>query len=254
MIALVTLCIPDNQESLRYLQQGLDKIEKSGFVVDTHRINTSGLSHCFDYYSPKARGWDIPWELLTIHLQRIHSDGLAPSMPKIDVPESKTDVQLTEVDMRILDCIERGVASVSKIRSSLRIGQHRVADRLRELRKKGIIKKTWEAHNIGLSEHVFVHSKEREVGKTIAAWALRLPRCIVSFSLEDELMLLADLPRGGSYGLATAIEAISTFCSFGILSSELYGSWGFPSALWDSRFQKWTCPKKELESWIENLA
>jgi DNA-binding Lrp family transcriptional regulator len=252
-IALITLCIPDNQQSLHYLKQGLEKIERSGFVVETHLINSSGLSYCFDYYSPRTCGWDIPWELLAVHLQRIHANQLASSMPKIDVPESKTDVRLSELDMRIIDCVRRGITSVSKIRSQLKVGQHRVAERLRELRDNGLISKTWETHNVGLNEHVFVYSKEKDVGKSLAAWSLRLPRCIVSFSLDDELMLIADLPRGGSYGLATAIEGINTMCSTGILSSESYGNWGFPLVLWDSRFQKWQCPKKELESWIENL-
>jgi DNA-binding Lrp family transcriptional regulator len=252
-LALVTLCIPDNQQSLSHLKQGLHQIEKSSFSVETHLINSSGVSYCFDYYSPRLHEWDIPWELLTVHLKRIHSDGLAFSMPKIDVPESKTSLTLTQMDMRIIECVRRGIISVSKIRSQLRISQQRVAERLRELRDNGLISKTWEVHNIGLSEHAFVFSKDKKVGKSIAAWALRLPRAIVSFSLEDELMLIADLPRGGSYGLATTLEGINTTCCTGILSSESYGSWGFPSTLWDSRFQKWTCPKKELETWIDNL-
>jgi len=252
-IALVTLCIPDNDQSFHSLRQGLHQVEKSGFSIATHLINSSGVSHCFDYYSPRICEWDVPWELLAVHLQRIHSDGLAASMPRIDVPESKTDFKLTELDISIIDCVRRGITSVSKIRLQLRIGQHRVAESLRELRNKGLISKTWEAHNIGLSEHAFVFSKEKEVGRLLAAWALRLPKAIVSFSIEDELMLIADLPRGGSYGLATSLESISTACCTGILSSESYGSWGFPSTLWDSRFQKWNCPKKELQSWIENL-
>jgi len=252
-IALATLCIPENELSFQYLNQGLDTIAKSGFIIETHLINSSGFSHCFDYYSARSGGWDIPWELLTVHLQRIHSDDLAKSMPKIDVPESKTDKHLTELDMRIIDCVRMEMTSVSKIRSHLKIGQHRAAERLRELRDAGLLVKTWEAHNIGLNEHVFVHSQQKKVSRSLAAWSLRLPRAIASFSKEGELMLIVDLPRGGSYGLATALEGVGPTCSTGILSSETHGNWGFPSWLWDARFQKWTCPKKELEAWIEGF-
>ena len=174
-------------------------------------------------------------------------------MPRIDTPESKTDLKLTEIDLRIMHCIWRGLTSVSKIRTHLKIGQHRVADRLRELRDSGLIVKSWEAHSIGLNEHVFVYSQEREIGSSLAAWSLRLPHSIISFSQEGELMLIADLPQGGSYGLATALEGVNTACCTGILGSEAYGSREFPSDLWDARFQKWDCPKKDLEAWCEGL-
>ncbi len=251
--SLATLCIPDNQSSMQYLENGLNLIERAGFKIEVHRINTSGVSTNFDYYSTREKQWNIPWELLAIHLQRIHSDELASSIPKVDTPELRTDVHLDELDIRVLDCVRGGVSSVSKIRSHLKVGQHRIADKLRRLRENELIVKTWEVHNIGLSEHIFIYTKEKEIGRSIAAWALRIPRSIISFTPEEELMLLADLPRGGSYGLASAIGEIQSKVSVGILSSSTYGSWDFPHSLWDSNYQKWVCPEESLEKWIRNL-
>ena len=251
--ALVTLCIPDNQQSIQYLDEALDFIEKSGTTLGFHQIVSSGVSHCFDYYSAKYRQWDIPWELLAIHLQRIKSDELASSIPRIDTPELKLDTRLDDLDIGILDCVSKGVSSVSRIRSKLRVGQHRVADNLRKLRESELVVKTWEAHNIGLSEHVVVHIHDNVVAKAIAAWSLRIPRSIISFSPDDELMLLVDLPRGGSYGLASALSAIETKISVGILSPSTYGSWKFPTSLWDSSYQKWKCPEEDVKDWIISL-
>ncbi len=251
--ALATLSIPENSESMRFVKEGLKRIVEAGFDIDPHQIHSSGVSRSFDYYEPKVGHWDIPWELLAIHLQRIQSDELASSIPRVDRPEKRIEIELDELDMKIFDCVSRGIASVSKIRSHLKVGQHRVAERLQKLREYGLVIKSWEVHNIGLNEHAIIYCKDRELGKTIAAWSLRLPKSVISFSSKEELMLLADLPKGGSFGLATALEGLNNGTCIGILSPQIYGAWGFPSALWDSKFQRWKCPKKELDSWITQI-
>ncbi len=251
--ALATLSIPENRESMRFVKEGLKRIVEAGFDIDLHQIHSSGVSRCFDYYEPKIGQWDIPWELLSIHLQRIQSDDLASTIPKVDRPEKRIEIELDELDMKIIESVRVGVASVSKIRSHLKVGQHRVAEKLQNLRENGLVIKSWEVHNIGLNEHAIIYCKNRELGKTIAAWSLRLPKSVISFSSKDELMLLADLPKGGSFGLATALEGLNNGTYVGILSPQIYGAWGFPSALWDSKFQRWKCPRKELETWITQL-
>ncbi len=251
--ALATLSIPENRESMRFVKEGLKRIVEAGFDIDLHQIHSSGVSRCFDYYKPKIGQWDIPWELLAIHLQRIQSDELASSIPRVDRPEKRIEVELDELDMKIFECVKKGMASVSKIRTHLKVGQHRVTEKLQNLRENGLIIKSWEVHNIGLNEHAIIYCKNNEMGKTIAAWSLRLPKSVISFSSKDELMLLADLPKGGSFGLATALEGLNNGTCVGILSPQIYGAWGFPSALWDPKFQRWKCPKKELETWIAQL-
>ncbi len=251
--ALATLSIPENRESMRFVKEGLKRIVNAGFDIDLHQIHSSGVSRCFDYYEPKIGQWDIPWELLSIHLQRIQSDDLASTIPKVDRPEKRIEMELDDLDMKIIESVRVGVASVSKIRSHLKVGQHRVAQKLQKLRENGLIIKSWEVHNIGLNEHAIIYCKDNELGKTIAAWSLRLPKSVISFSSKEELMLLADLPKGGSFGLATALEGLNNGTCIGILSPQIYGAWGFPSVLWDSKFQRWKCPKKELETWIAQL-
>ncbi len=252
-IALATLTIPENRESLRFMKEGLKRIVEAGFDIDLHQIHSSGSSHCFDYYNPNSGQWNIPWELLAIHLQRIQSDNLSSSIPRVDRPEKRVEIELDELDMKIFNCVRMGIVSVSKIRSHLKVGQHRVAEKLQKLRENGLVVKSWEVHNIGLNEHAIIYCKDKKMGKTIAAWALRFPRNIISFSSKDELMLLTDLPKGGSFGIATSLEGLNNGTCIGFLSPQSYGSWGFPVVLWDSKHQRWKCPKKRLESWINLL-
>ena len=133
--SLATLCIPDNQLSMQYLEEGLNLMRTHDLNLHVHRITSSGVSHCFDYYSTKDRQWNLPWELLAIHLQRIQSDNLAESMPKVDTAEKKMETRLDELDIQILDCINKGITSVAKIRENLNVGQNRVAKRLRIMRQ-----------------------------------------------------------------------------------------------------------------------
>jgi len=251
--SLATLCVPDNKLSVQYLDEGLGIIQKMGVDLQIHRIKSSGVSYCFDYYSPKDKQWSLPWELLSIHLQRIMSDNLSKSIPRVDTPELKLDIPLDDLDVQVLDCINNGISSVSKIRKQLKVGQHRVAASLQKLRDNRLSIKTWEAHNIGLSEHVVVHAEEKDLAEAIAAWSLRLPRSIISFSTNDELMLIADLPLGGSYGLASAIGGIDPRNCIGILSPSLYRGWSFPVSLWESNYQKWMCPEERIRYWIDSL-
>ncbi|MFW9954947.1 MAG: hypothetical protein ACFFD3_10380, partial [Candidatus Thorarchaeota archaeon] len=251
--ALATLCVPYNSSTVSYLNQGMEKISKKGFNIHIHQIHSSGVSHCFDYYRTDEGIWDIPWELLTVQLGRIKSDGLGATIPRVDTPQRKTSMNLQSLEMNVLDCFRRGIATVSEIRSELRVGQQRVADTIRELRNAELIQTVWEAHNIGLNEHVFLYEQTPSDSLAIAGWSRRLPRCIVSFSAKEELMLLAALPRGGSYGLAASIDEVSPSSRIGILSPKAYGSWGFPLHLWDSRYQKWKCPETEIQQWLSSL-
>ncbi|MFW9810794.1 MAG: hypothetical protein ACFFE6_15580, partial [Candidatus Thorarchaeota archaeon] len=75
--ALATLCIPHNLRSMEMIDEGIGHIQQAGFDMQIHHTSSSGVSHCFDYYSTRKGQWDVPWELLAVQLQRIQSDGLA---------------------------------------------------------------------------------------------------------------------------------------------------------------------------------
>ena len=253
LVAQATLVVPENKESVQYVRKGLKSIIEAGFDINLHQTHSAGSSFCFDYYVPKIGKWDIPWELLSIHLQRIQLDNLASTIPKIDTPKNRVEIELDDLDMQIMDCIWNGLVSVSKIRTELRVGQHRVAEKLQRLRENGLVVKSWEVHNVGLSEHGIIYCKDKGIGEAIAAWSLRLPKSRINFSKDGELLVIVDVPKGGSFGLATALDRFSNDVSIGFLSHRVYGTSGFPTSLWDSKFQRWKCPKKRLEEWIDQL-
>jgi hypothetical protein len=245
--------IPENKESIQYTRKGLKLIREAGFEIELHRTYSAGVSYCFDYYMPKLGKWDIPWELLSIHLQRIQEDGLASTIPRVDTPKDRVKIEIDDLDIKIIQCIWKRKTSVAKIRSELGIGQHRVAEKLRRLRENGLIMKSWEIYNIGLSEHGIVYCKEKELGEAISAWSLRLPKSRISYSENDELLVIVDLPEGGSFGLASAMERLGNRVKIGFLSHRIYGYSGFPGILWNAKYQRWKCPKERLETWIEQL-
>jgi hypothetical protein len=113
--------------------------------------------------------------------------------------------------------------------------------------------RSWVLKNIGLSEHAIICCKDSEIGKTIAAWSLRMPRSSISYSSDEQLMLTVDLPKGGSFRLAAAIDGLNTDTEVGFLSTQVYGNWVFPAELWDAKYQRWKCPKKRLDVWIDQL-
>jgi len=253
LAAQATLFIPENKESVEFVKKGLKSVVEAGFNVTIHQTYSAGASFCFDYYVSKLGKWDIPWELLSIHLQRIQLNNLASSMPRIDTPKNRVEIELDDLDMKIITCIWRGIVSVSKIRSELKVGQHKVAKKLQRLRENGLVVKSWEVHNVGLSEHGIVYCKNKKIGDAIAAWSLRLPRTRINFSKDGNLLLIVDVPKGGSFGLASALDGVSNEISVGLLSHLVYGGSGFLGTLWDPKYQRWRCPKKRLETWLSQL-
>jgi hypothetical protein len=212
-----------------------------------------GTIDCFDYYDLSSNDWSIPWELLEIQLNRIHQEGLAKVIKRIDTPANKTRVHLDDIDMKILDQCRKGNTSISGIRKSLKVGQERVARKIKILREEQLLVTTWEVHNIGLHEGVIVITNEQKSGATIAAWAQRLPRVIVAFDTDRKLFLTTQLPIGGSYGLTSCLSSLSDSTSVGILDTKMYGAWGLPIGLWDCTTQKWQCPREAIENWFSEL-
>jgi DNA-binding Lrp family transcriptional regulator len=251
--SIITLCIPENVRSRELAIGGLQLVAEHGFNIDIHQIKSSGVSYCFDFYGSDIGQWDVPWGLLTVHLRRIGLDGLAAAIPRKDTPALRSNIPLDELDIKILDCVWRGFNSVSKIRTELKVGQHRVAESLKKLRESEILITSWEIHNIGLNEHVVVYETDAEKALTIAGWALRLPRSIISFAETGELLLTTELPKGGSYGLATSINEFSADTRVGVLGRKVYGTWRFPVTRWNHELQSWTCPESQLEEWISGL-
>jgi len=251
--ALATFSIPDNVRSMRSLQTFTDAVNKWGVDTTLSEIASSGTVDCFDYYDVDKGGWSIPWELMEVQVRKIHNENLADAFPRVDRPASRIRCHLDRLDLQILEEVRRGHSSVGRVRNALRVGQQKVASRLKRLREEGLIVPTWEAHSIGLIEHLFVTTDDVGAGRTVTAWAQRLPRCIISFDVDRRLSLIAKLPHGGGYGLTRALSSLSHLISIGILDTNIYGGWGFPSELWDSNEQRWLFPEHRVADWFETL-
>jgi DNA-binding Lrp family transcriptional regulator len=247
------LCVPDNLDNIRSLSLGEKLLGKWGIRTLLREIASLGTINCFDYYDLNSNDWSIPWELLEIQLNRIHNEGLAKVIKRIDTPANRTKFHLDDLDMKILDQCRKGSSSISRIRKSLKVGQERVARKIKALREEQLLVTTWEVHNIGLHEGVIVINNEQKSGEAIAAWAQRLPRIIVTFDTDRKLFLTTQLPIGGSYGLSSSLRSLSKTTTIGILDTNIYGAWGLPIDLWDSKKQNWRCPRDAIENWFSYL-
>jgi DNA-binding Lrp family transcriptional regulator len=250
---LAILAVPDNITSMKLLSDLDGILKRWGLDSLLFEIASSGTVNCFDHYDTTANQWSIPWELLEIHLRRIYDGKLAQVIDRIDCPANRTREQLDELDMQILELMRHGDTSISKVRSVLRIGQQKTVERIRRLRDEHLIVTTWEAHNVGLNESIVVSSTDITIGQAIAAWSYRLPRAIASFDVNRNLTLNVQLPQGGVYGLTRAMSFLGHKIDAGVLDEKLYGGWGFPTHLWDTKQQGWACPKQSIEKWLESI-
>lgn len=251
--ALATICVPDNIHSIRSIRDFIQVLSKWEVESWWTEIASSGVVNSFDYYDIQKGGWNIPWEALALQFRKIHGDRLAHAFPRVDKPPSRTKLELDWLDIRILDEVRQGKSSVSKVRNALRVGQDKVARRLKRLRDEELIVTTWEVHHVGLDEYMFISTDSKEVGESIAGWAQTLPRSIISFDVDRRLSMTSQLPTGGSYGMANALETQSHSISIGLLGMRHYGGWGLPIGLWDSDSQRWMFPAKEVQDWFESL-
>ncbi len=251
--AMATICVPSNPRSIRIMKDGLLMMDKWGLTSHMWEIVTSGVTKSFDYYSPDDGRWNIPWSFLQVQLAKIHRDRLGSVFPQITQPAAKTRIRLECLDMQVLNLVRSGTTSITKIRESLQVGQHRVAESVKKLREEGLIEAQWEVHNIGLVEDVLVTTSEQETAEAIAGWSQRFPRAIISYTLDGRLILVLRLPSGGGYGVSASIVDLPAEAQVGLLSNRIYGGWGFPYELWDDHAQRWSYPEDRAHEWLEAL-
>jgi hypothetical protein len=250
---LATLAVPDNHRSVRSISSFLKSLSDRGLDAALIEVVSSGTVNCFDFYDSRLGAWMIPWELLEIQIRRILEDHLASAFPRIDRPAQQTKLHLDHLDLQIMDCVRRGMSSVAKVRTNLRIGQETAATRLKRMRKMGLIVPTWELRNIGLNESVIVFTDDSETGESIAAWTQRLPKSIIAFDDDRRLTLTTMLPKGGGFGMTWALSTVPRITSIDILGPQIHGSWGFPTDLWDAYEQRWLSPESRVETWLGQL-
>lgn len=250
---LAVLSVPDNPKSIRLVESLRHLLAKCDLETLLLEIASSGVSVCFDHYDVSSKNWFLPWELLEVHLRRIYNDKLAHVIGMVDTPPEKMNLKLDALDMLIIDQMRQRNTSIAKIRTQLKIGQQKASDRVRRLREGGLIDTLWEVHNIGLIESVIISTEDVQTGEAIAAWALRLPRAIISFNADRHLSLVAQLPQGGSYGITRALSFLSHQVDVGLLDEKIYGGWGFPIELWDEQKHAWSYPEEKMNTWLASL-
>ncbi len=251
--SLATITIPDNETNIQAMNHGLALISKQGVSTSMIEIKSSGMNTCYDHYDVRIGKWNIPWDLRRIELEKIHAEGIASLFPRIDSAAKLTNLTLDSIDIQILGCVRRRIDSVTNIRKELKIGQHKVASHLKRLRDGGLIVPLWEARQIGLNESVVVSTSDTNTGESIAAWAQRLPKSIISFDTDKQLLLQTDLPQGGGYGLSSALGAIDQDISISFVEQRVIGNFNNPLDLWDVDKQKWASPTQKIQEWLSGL-
>jgi DNA-binding MarR family transcriptional regulator len=248
-----TLRIPDCKVNIRALERFTEEMGKRGVHAELFEVASEGVSHCFDHYSTADSGWNIPWEIMRVQLGKIYNDRLADVIPQLDEWANRTKLYLDEVDMRILSLAQKGITSISQVRSRLRMAQATVAKKLRRLKESGLIKQRYSAQNIGRVEKILMITDDRRAGQSISAWVQRLPKARVAYTPEDVLYCQASLPVGGAYGAMWSVDVLPVRLTAGLLSLPAVFNYWIPHRLWDVDNQGWRHSSEELEKWFESL-
>ena len=195
---LARLAIPDNDKSVQSLQSVADTLNDNGIAVDISETHSAALVHSFYHYNVTNRRWEIPWVAMQGWGQRIQDESLDEIVEKVDTPAQMTDMYLDELDLKILECVSREITSSRSLRNELRVGQNRLANRLVELRRNGLIRRNWNAHNIGLVESVAIRTSDRKTAQILDVWSRELPKSFLRYGELRDLLMIMELPAGGS--------------------------------------------------------
>ena len=250
---LARLALPDNPENIRTLGMLSSRLNDIGVAVDISETHSAGLSYSFYHYGVSNHRWEIPWVAMQGWGQRIQDESLDKIMERIDTPAHTTDEYLDEVDMRILGYIHRGISSARALRSRLAIGQNQLSRSFQRLRSAGLIRKSWNVRNIGLTERIALKATDRRVGRILDVWSRELPRVNLRYGKRRDLLMIADLPIGGSTKMMDTIRALKWPLIVSPLGSGIGGNWRFPEHLWNVERQRWQSAKEEIELWMDRF-
>jgi len=250
---LSRLAVPDNVENIKALDQMISILQRNGFGVDISETYSAGVTGSFYHYNTKSYQWDIPWIAMESWGYRIQTESLHELIDRIDIPTNTTDDFLDNLDMRILDQIHQGIASTRSLRSKLSIGQNKLTKRIRTLRNQELIRTTWAVYNIGLVERVAMRTTDKVTSEMLDAWVRELPRSYLRFEDNRNLLLVTELPSGGLIKLMDVLRKLKWPVTIAPIGSGVWGQWDFPKQLWDVDKQRWTSPRSEIISWLNEL-
>lgn len=247
------LAVPDNRENIKALEQMISIFQRNGISVDVSETHSVGITNSFYHYNTKSNQWDIPWVALESWGHRIQSESLHQIIEQIDYPAKTTDHYLDPIDMQILKLVHKGNASMRVLRKELSIGQNKLSSRIKKLRDEELIRKIWTVYNIGLVERMALRATDKKTSSMLDAWSRELPRGYLRYEENRNLLLMVELPSGGSTKLMDVLRKLKWPVTIAPIGSGVWGQWDFPIQLWDVDKQSWTSPRSEIVTWLNKL-
>lgn len=184
---------------------------------------------------------------------RIKEESIDQLIEHIDYPAKTTDHYIDSLDIRILELIRHGRISTRALRKELAIGQNRLLSRLKKLKREGLIRRDWGVFNIGLVERVALRATDRRTASLLDAWSRELPRVFLRYEKNRNLLMIVELPLGGSTKMMDTLRELKWPVTISPLSSAIWGHWQFPKQYWDVEHQRWMAQRKELDIWLNSL-
>ncbi|TFH08623.1 MAG: winged helix-turn-helix domain-containing protein [Candidatus Thorarchaeota archaeon] len=247
------LAVPDHRDNIKALDQMVTIMQRNGIAVDVTETYSVGVTNSFYHYNTRSRQWDIPWVAMESWGHRIQAEFLHQLVERIDYPAKTTDHYLDPIDMEILELAHKGIASTRTLRKKLSIGQTKLSNRVRKLRAEELIRKVWAVYNIGLVERVALRVTDKETSRMLDAWSRELPRGYLRYEENRNLLLMIELPSGGSTKLMDVLRKLKWPVTISPIGSGVWGQWDFPKHLWDIDKQRWTSPRPKVISWLNKL-
>jgi DNA-binding Lrp family transcriptional regulator len=251
---IARLAVPDNAENTHAIDQMVSILTRNGIAVDVAETYSVGQSNSFYHYSVKTHKWEIPWVAMEGWGHRIQEESLDQIIDRIDYPAKPSYAYLDSLDLQILELAHSGITSTRALRKTLAISQSALSERLKMLKLERLLQKTWNVNNIGLVERVALRAMDKKTSGLLDTWSRELPRAFLRFEENRNLLLMAELPIGGSTRMMDTIRTLKWPVSVSPISSGVWGQWEFPKRYWDIERQGWLAVRDPAESWLDYIA
>jgi DNA-binding Lrp family transcriptional regulator len=250
---MARLAVPDNSENIRSLKQMVSILENYGIACDISETFSVGVWNSFYHYNVKTNTWEIPWIAMQGWGHRIKEESIDKLVEQIDYPTKTTDHYLDSLDIKILELVRQGLKSTRALRRELSIGQNKLLKRVQKLKTEGLIRKDWVVYNIGLVERVAIRATDKDTAGLLDTWSRELPRVFLRYERNRNLLMVVELPLGGSTKMMDTFRLLKWPVTISPLSSAIWGHWEFPSVFWDVENQRWRSQKNDVENWLVSL-
>ena len=250
---IARFAVPDCTENLQALDRMSTILNRNGIAVDVAETYSVGISNSFYHYNPANRRWEIPWVAMRGWGHRITNESLYELVERIDMPAKTTDAYIDDIDMGIIALIRKRVTSTRALRKELSIGQTKLSTHLKKLRSEGLIRNIWGVQNIGLVERLAIRATDRRTADILDTWSRELPRAYLRYEENRNLLMMTDLPAGGSTHLMDTLRSLKWPVIVSPLSGGTWGTWKPPYDFWDVERQSWHAPKDEIASWLSMI-